>query len=308
MTQRPTGLCIGGTLGAIPELLGGKLLPDPTAASLDSTDRYAVAGNPVDHSLSPTIHACFAEQTGENLTYSKVLVPPGEFVATAEAFFQAGGRGLNVTVPCKGDAFDWVGEGRCNQPARLARAVNTIAREGQDYRGYNTDGIGLVRDLHENGVPLEGARVLLLGAGGAARGVIPSLVEAGIAALVIANRTADTARRLAQETGRAFSIDVQGAPLDAVGAGYDLIINGTSAGLSEQTLPLEEDIVRQAWCYDMMYGPKAVFFRWARQTTERGALDGLGMLIEQAAEAFYIWRGVRPDTRPVRHLLAERAA
>lgn len=291
-----------------PESPRGSPVSDKAAGALNPADRYAVAGNPVDHSLSPTIHACFAEQTGQNITYGKVLVPSGEFVSTVEAFFKAGGRGLNVTVPCKGEAFDWVGEDGCNTPARLARAVNTIAREEGGCRGYNTDGIGLVRDLHLNRVPLSGARVLLLGAGGAVRGIIPALVEAGIGTLVIANRTVETARSLALETAQMFRLDARGVPLSGIRAEYDLIINGTSAGLSEQSLPLKDDLAARAWCYDMTYGPKAAFYRWARQRTERKAFDGLGMLIEQAAEAFYIWRGVRPDTRPVHVLLGERAA
>ncbi len=270
-------------------------------------DRYAVVGNPVAHSLSPEIHARFAEQTSQHLVYERLLIPAGQFKATVEGFFASGGKGLNVTVPCKGDAFTWVGEEGLDPLAKRARAVNTIAKTAMGFTGHNTDGIGLVRDLQWHCVNISNARVLVLGAGGAVRGIIPALMDAGIKSLFIANRTASTARQLAEDITQEADLNCEGGSLPEVDGQFDLVINGTSAGLSEQALEMPASLIRDAWCYDLMYGPKAAFHHWAKTQTQRGSCDGLGMLIEQAAEAFFVWRGVRPDTAPVRAQLTQEA-
>ncbi|MDZ7668369.1 MAG: shikimate dehydrogenase [Gammaproteobacteria bacterium] len=265
-------------------------------------DRYAVVGNPVGHSLSPGIHAAFAAATGEPVSYTTVLAPLDGFAACVEVFFAEGGAGLNVTVPFKGVAADWVDE--LDPAAATARAVNTIARREDAFRGFNTDGAGLLRDLQGNcGVTLSGARILLLGAGGAARGVLGPLLQESPASLVIANRTAARARQLAEAfRGEANAAALSTAPLAEVGEGFDLVINATSAGLRDAVVPLSPRTAAGALCYDMVYAVPAggtAFCRWAAAHGAAGTMDGLGMLVEQAALAFEIWRGVLPDTAPV---------
>lgn len=278
-------------------------MPSPSESA---PDRYAVMGNPVGHSLSPRIHALFAEQTGENLTYEAICPPVDGFEGAVRAFQGDGGRGLNVTLPFKGEAHDLADA--CTERASRARAVNTLTcRPDGGLAGDNTDGVGLLRDLRDNqGVELEGAAVAILGAGGAVRGVLGPLLEAGPMQLVIANRTAERARELA--TAFADLGPVEGIGLDGLaGQRFDLLINSTSAGLSGGLPQLPDELLRPgAACYDMLYGEAAgVFLGWAREHGARLAADGLGMLVEQAAESFRVWRGTRPATPPVIAALRE---
>ncbi|MEW6165870.1 MAG: shikimate dehydrogenase [Pseudomonadota bacterium] len=260
------------------------------------TDRYAVFGNPVAHSKSPRIHALFAAQTGQDMSYDALLAPVDGFAAAVRAFVAAGGKGANVTVPFKEEAFRLATE--LTPRARAAGAVNTLSFAGDLIRGDNTDGAGLVRDLiHNLGCDLAGRRILLLGAGGAARGVILPLLEERPAALVIANRTAEKAARLAAEFG------IAGGGFEALAVpAFDLVINATSAGLADAALPLPAGLFAPgALAYEMVYGRETPFMRQARQeeASDVRVADGLGMLVEQAAAAFALWRGVRPDTAPV---------
>lgn len=258
------------------------------------TDRYAVIGNPIAHSKSPRIHALFAAQSGQEMSYEAVLGPRDGFAATVAAFVAAGGRGMNVTVPFKEEAFRLAD--RLTERAEAAGAVNTLAFAADGILGDNTDGAGLVRDISANlGYRLAGCRLLLLGAGGAARGVILPLLGEKPAALVIANRTADKARQLAA----AFP-GTEGCGFDGLaGRCFDLVVNATSAGLADAELPLPDGVFAPGGlAYDMVYGKDTPFLRQARAAGVRTA-DGLGMLVEQAAEAFCVWRGIRPDTAPV---------
>lgn len=263
-------------------------------------DRYAVFGNPVRHSKSPWIHAAFAEQTGQQLQYRAVLVEPGEFAAAADAFFEAGGRGLNVTVPFKTDAFSYAGEH--SQRALLAGAVNTLVRqEDGSIHGDNTDGIGMVRDMVANlGWQIRGREVAVLGAGGAVRGVLGPLLREQPAGLLVVNRTPDKALALVDNFAELGQFD--GGSYDCLeGRQFDLIINGTSASLGGELPELPESLLNEkSCCYDMMYAAEPTpFMRWAAQRAAWAVSDGLGMLVEQAAESFYLWRGLRPQTGPV---------
>lgn len=277
------------------------------------TDRYAVIGNPVAHSLSPRIHALFAEQTGQRLLYERIEAPLNGFADTVDAFFAAGGRGCNVTVPFKGDAADWVS--RRSELAEFARAVNTIvpAPDG-GYVGHNTDGPGLVADLRRLLGDRDGLRVLLVGAGGAARGVAMPLLESLAGELVIANRTASRAESLARALTVACTRPVTARAFQALEGSFDLVINATSAGLGDQVPALGPALVRDAFCYDMVYagpvrsGPApsgTAFCRWSLDAGADAVADGLGMLVEQASLAFELWRGVRPDVEPVLAALRE---
>ncbi len=271
---------------------------------MDTVDQYAVYGNPVKHSKSPQIHAAFAEQTGQALHYRAHKVELGRFAEAAAEFFRNGGRGLNITVPFKLDAFEFADE--VSGRARRAGAVNTLAC-GEDGRIYgdNTDGVGMVRDINDNlGWQLGGRRILVLGAGGAVRGILGPLLKQRPSEIVIANRTPAKAEALAalfaelgKVSGRRFE--------DLAGAQFDLIINGTSASMSGDLPPLPSHILSNEGCaYDMMYGAEPTpFMRWAAAETAWAVSDGLGMLVEQAAESFCIWRGLRPDTRPVIELI-----
>ena len=290
------------------------------------TDRYAVIGNPIAHSKSPAIHAAFAAQTGEPIEYGRILGDPGDFAGDVRRFVAEGGRGLNVTVPFKTDAFELLDD--LGEQARAAGAVNTlIVRDGGLLRGDNTDGIGLLRDLTENHrFPLTGKRLLLLGAGGAARGVLRPLLEAGPAELLIANRTASKAEALADQTALWQSPDstpkasagqdspaiqspstrVSGSGLDGIaGQRFDLIINATSTGLNDQVPAIPDDCLAEGgWVYDLLYASEPTpFCRWGQARGAGRVLDGLGMLVEQAAESFWLWRGLRPQTAPVIALL-----
>ena len=261
-------------------------------------DRYAVIGNPVAHSVSPRIHDIFAKATGQALRYEKIRADA--FAPTAAAFFQAGGRGLNVTVPFKQEAFDWVDH--VDDAAREARAVNVVVAGDDGYSGHNTDGIGLVSDLRENlGVCLAHRRVLVLGAGGAVRGVLGPMLRASVGELTVANRTESKARALQ----RAFP-DINVVSLADVQEGCDVVINGTSAGVAGQVPEIDPRAVRNAFCYDMFYlrSGDTPFGAWSRRHGAAGVADGLGMLVEQAAETFLLWRGVRPPTAGVAVSLA----
>jgi shikimate dehydrogenase len=262
--------------------------------------KFAVFGNPIKHSKSPLIHAAFAAQFGHAIEYRAVRVELGDFPRAARAFFDAGGAGLNVTVPFKGDAADFAD--RLSSRARRAGAANTLYPDADGaIVGETTDGIGLVRDMVANlGWRLQGARILLLGAGGAARGVLEPLLGERPASIFIANRTAARARELA-DTFAALG-DVSGGGLDELaGNAFDLVINGTSAGLSGAVPPLPADLLTErSCCYDMVYGPEpTAFMRWAAQHAAWAVADGLGMLVEQAAASYYCWHRARPETAPV---------
>jgi shikimate dehydrogenase len=256
------------------------------------SDRYAVIGNPVAHSKSPAIHAEFARATGQDIDYGRIEAPRDGFAQAVERFRASGGKGLNVTLPFKHEAFRLCE--RTTDRARLAQAVNTM--RFADSLGDNTDGVGLARDLSDNlGVGLKGKSILLLGAGGAAQGVVGALLEAGAARLVIANRTVSRAEILARRFSGASACGYEAL----AGERFDLVINATSAGLAGESPPLPSGMLNgNTFAYDMVYGRDTPFLAAARKAGARAA-DGLGMLVEQAAESFFIWRGVRPATRPV---------
>jgi len=266
----------------------------------DTLDRYAVMGNPIAHSKSPQIHAQFAAQMGQRLRYDAILVASGDFKAAVSAFHAEGGRGLNVTVPFKQEA--WALADVRTARAERAGAVNTLWWDEQNrLHGDTTDGVGLVRDLRDNhGLALKNLRILLVGAGGAVRGVIEPLLAEQPSELIIANRTAHKAVELAalfKDLG-----PISGGGFDALTTvPFDLIINGTAAGLAGEVPPLPTAVVgAKTLAYDMMYAMEpTVFVRWALEHGAHQARDGLGMLVEQAAEAFWIWRGIRPATGPV---------
>lgn len=263
-------------------------------------DRYAVMGNPIAHSKSPLIHAQFAKQTGESLVYEAICVPPGGFVQAVSDFQAAGGLGLNVTLPYKEEAFA-LAEVRSLR-AEQAAAVNTLWFEKNGRRhGDNTDGIGLIRDLCRNqGISLTGKRVLLLGAGGAARGVVGPLLQARPRHLVCANRTGSRARQLAAHFVEQGAVQARSlAQLEDLE--FEIIINATSASLTGEAPALPAGVLLPGGaCYDLAYGDEPTpFVLWGRAHGAAKSVDGLGMLVEQAAESFYRWRGVRPSTAPV---------
>ena len=275
-------------------------------------DRYAVIGHPVAHSLSPRIHSLFAEQTDQTLSYERIEAPLAGFPETVSDFFDAGGRGCNVTVPFKGDAADWVDV--LSPDAAFARAVNTIVigsevigseivgAEGGRV-GHNTDGPGLVRDLERILGGARGLRVLLIGAGGAARGVARPLMASLASELVITNRTPTRAVELAESLELFLQnsqlehacTGVSAVPFDRLEGPFDLVINATSAGLTEAVPAISAAVVVGSLCYDMVYGQRTAFCRWSLASGAARAEDGLGMLVEQAALAFELWRGVLPD-------------
>ncbi|MCE3251740.1 MAG: shikimate dehydrogenase [Cellvibrio sp.] len=263
------------------------------------TDLYAVFGNPINHSKSPHIHRQFAEQTGQDMHYTKQLINEGEFEQAIQDFFAQGGKGLNITVPFKLKAFDFAQKRTAR--AERAGAVNTLARLSDgSILGDNTDGIGMIHDMHNLGWELEGKRILILGAGGAVRGILQPLLEEKPAQVIIANRTQSKAEELA----RSFHDlgDVHAKSFDQLqGEIFDLVINGTSASMQGELPPLPDNLLAaNACCYDMMYGPEpTIFLRWARERGAAQVADGLGMLIGQAAEAFYLWRQIRPEVVPV---------
>ncbi len=266
----------------------------------ENLDRYAVMGNPIGHSKSPQIHSLFAKQTEQSLSYEAMLVERDGFAKAVDDFQAVGGKGLNVTVPFKQDAWDAVSDR--SERAELAGAVNTIViREDGSRFADTTDGIGMVRDLTENhGIELKGKCILVLGAGGAVRGVLQPLLEQRPQFIIVANRTADKAVDLAKrfnEFGDLFGCGFA----DLVNQQFDLVINGTAASLEGKVPPLPDNLLYEgASCYDMMYSAEPTAFQlWAKANGAVKSLDGLGMLVEQAAESFNIWRGVRPVTAPV---------
>ncbi len=263
-------------------------------------EQYAVLGNPVAHSKSPRIHALFAQQTRQRIVYTAIQVDHGGFKQAVGNFQASGGKGLNVTVPFKREAWELVNERSAR--AQRAGAVNTIAiRSGGMLLGDNTDGIGLLRDLRHNiGANLTGKRVLILGAGGAVRGILGPLLEERPVLLVIANRTTDRATELALEFASLGPVSGCGYA-ELPDKQFDMVINGTSASLQGELPPLPGNLITPgATCYDLMYGAvPTAFMHWAHQHGAATVQDGLGMLVEQAAEAFFIWRGVRPHTTPV---------
>jgi len=272
-------------------------------------DPYGVVGHPVSHSLSPFIHGMFARETGQAMSYRLYDVSPGEFAAFVAGFFDRGGRGLNITVPHKIAAVEAANE--LTARAAHAAAVNTLAlRDDGTILGDNTDGVGLVRDLCDNlGLVVTNRRVLIIGAGGATRGVLAPLLGLSPTLVVIANRTPDRAASLAA----AFSDlgATQGIGFEDVGSEpFDLIINATSASLSGEMPPVAPGVVGRATvCYDLAYGGAATaFIDWARAHGCAQAVQGWGMLVEQAAESFRLWRGVRPATGTVLMALRERGA
>lgn len=267
--------------------------------SASTPDRYAVIGNPIAHSKSPQIHAAFAQQTGEQLIYTAELVETGGVESFVKHFAANNGKGLNVTVPFKQDAFEIATE--LSPRAQRAGAVNTLSLQGDIIFGDTTDGVGLLNDLtHNHQLELKHKRILIVGAGGAVRGVLEPLLLAAPQQLVIANRTLSKAQQLAQDFASFGAISA--SSFDALaGQQFDLVINGTSASLAGELPPLPEHLFSPQGCaYDMMYGAQPTpFLVWAQQQGAAHCYDGLGMLVEQAAESFYIWRKKRPETRGV---------
>jgi len=278
-----------------------------TDSSQATSDRYVVIGNPVAHSRSPAIHAAFARQTGEAVQYDRLAAPLDGFADTVRQFFAEGGYGCNVTVPFKLEAYDLAD--RLTERAEAAGAVNTLWIEEGMIHGDNTDGIGLVRDIQDNlDTLIEGKRVLLLGAGGAAMGAMLPLIECRPSRIVVANRTASRASDMLEEFVEAadqYGVELWGGGLDALDGlsedeAVDVVINASSSSLHGEVPPVPEFLLGEGvLAYDMMYGAEpTVFLQFAARCGARVS-DGLGMLVEQAAEAFYIWRGVRPRTAPV---------
>lgn len=270
-------------------------------------DRYAVVGHPVEHSRSPHIHRLFALQTGQDLDYGRLLAPLDGFAATVREFAAAGGRGCNVTMPFKHEA--WTLATRHTPRARRAGAANTLRFDAEGWWADNTDGVGLVRDITLNAaVPLAGARLLLVGAGGAAAGVLGPLLEAGVAELLLANRTVAKAEALvashadlARDHGvRLSCVALAELPQQVAPGGFDVLVNSSPTSLNAGGPPVPAGLLRRgALALDMVYGPAArPFLAWAQAQGAVGR-DGLGMLVEQAAESFLDWRGLRPETAAV---------
>ncbi len=263
-------------------------------------DKYAVFGNPIKHSRSPAIHTAFASQCDEAIQYRAVRVEEAGFTAAARRFFDGGGRGLNITMPFKEDAYNFAD--RLSDRATRAGAVNTLSlAEDGAIEGDNTDGIGMLRDMVANlGWVVQSRRVLIVGAGGAVRGVLAPLLRERPKEVLVVNRTPTRASELA--TAFADLGSIEGGGLELVGERqFDLIINASSAGLSGEAPELPASLLTErSCCYDMIYGAEPTpFMRWAAHHAAWAVADGLGMLVEQAAESFYIWRHVRPETRPV---------
>jgi shikimate dehydrogenase len=266
------------------------------------SDKYAVVGNPVSHSQSPNIHAAFAKQTNQDISYQAILAPLNGFGDTVQKLVREGYKGINVTVPFKFEACDLATQ--LNARAIRAGAVNTLSFNDGAIVGDNTDGVGLVRDIEHNlGKYIQKSRVLLLGAGGAAEGVLHPLLDAAPSVLVVANRSVGKAIAMVEKVKleeRYGSIDLAAATFQNLdNQKFDIVINATSTGLSETALPIPNAIFADGClAYDMMYGRETLFMKQAREAGAQ-VTDGLGMLVEQAAEAFCLWRSVRPDTAPV---------
>ncbi|OGS94018.1 MAG: shikimate dehydrogenase [Gallionellales bacterium RBG_16_56_9] len=264
---------------------------------MPAPDLYAVIGHPVEHSKSPEIHTRFAAQTGQQLSYERLPAPLDGFAQTVQNFIREGGRGANVTVPFKQEALRLAT--RLSPRALAAGAVNTLKFDGAEIFGDNTDGVGLVADLIQNaGLSLAGKSILLLGAGGAARGVILPLLQQAPARLVVVNRSAARALELAQRF--AAQGPLTASDFAGLKEPFDFIINATSASLQGQAPPLPAEVFGAAtFCYDLMYGAQPTVFMQLASRHGASVRDGLGMLVEQAAEAFFLWRGVHPATAPV---------
>lgn len=263
-------------------------------------DRYAVVGNPVAHSKSPQIHEAFARATQQDMSYERLLAPLDGFAATVAQFAREGGAGLNVTVPFKLEALALAQS--ASERAQAAGAANTLKRDGDGWYADNTDGAGIVRDLTVNlGVTLAGRDVLVLGAGGAARGILLPVFAAGVRSVVVSNRTAERADALAAAFASRGPMEARRAD-ELAGRAFDVVINATSAGLKgDVAWPWPAGLFRSgAFAYDMVYGDgSTMFVRWAREQGVARTADGIGMLVEQAAESFFLWRGVRPPTAHV---------
>ena len=272
-------------------------------------DRYVVAGNPVEHSQSPFIHAEFARQTGQLMEYGRLLWPLEGFEHSVRALADSGAKGCNITVPFKFEAARTAT--RLSARAALAQAANVLSFDAEGWCGDNTDGVGLVRDIEHNaGVALHGQRVLLIGAGGAAAGVLGPVLQARPAEVVVANRTLEKAQALVdRHQSVAASTRLRASTLADCGEGFDVVVNATASSLNGGAIPVGDRALRRgALALDMMYGPAAQgFLEWASRLGATGR-DGLGMLVEQAGAAFELWRGVRPDTQPVLDALRERMA
>jgi len=274
-------------------------------------DRYAVLGNPVAHSRSPAIHAAFAAAAGQAMHYERVLAPRDGFEATLRAFAADGGRGCNVTVPFKFEAFQLCP--RHTDRAALAQAANVVRFDADGWWADNTDGVGLITDIEHNaGQPIAGQRVLLIGAGGASAGVLGPLLQARPAEVVVANRTVERAQSLCdrhQALAGAQSAELRATGLTDAGSRFDIVLNASASSLAGDVVPVPDSVLREgSLVVDLMYGPAAAgFLRWAEAHGARPR-DGLGMLVEQAAEAFALWRGVRPATASVLTMLREQLA
>jgi shikimate dehydrogenase len=272
----------------------------------DRPDRYALVGHPVEHSRSPMIHQLFARQTGENLSYELIDADPAEFEVAVRGFEAAGGRGMNVTVPHKEAAFAL--SAVVGPEAEAARAVNTISFTQAGIRGDNTDGLGFIRDVTiNNAQTIAARRVLLLGAGGAARGIVGPILAEQPAALIIANRTSARAQALAQDFETPEQLSVLSFDELAGLAAFDLVVNATSAGLHGEQPPFPGTLVNgETFCYDLAYSIQSTpFVRWAEAHGAGRAVQGWGMLVEQAAESFSIWRGKRPETEAILRTLKQ---
>ena len=260
---------------------------------MSNTDKYAVLGNPIEHSMSPLLHEFFAEKTSQDLTYGRILVETGTFEKTVRDFFKSGGRGCNVTVPCKLDAYNLADS--LSDYAKAAGAVNTlkVMEDGAIY-GDNTDGRGLVYDLKRLSCPLAGARILIIGAGGAAKGILLPIINEDPKEIVIANRTVAKAQSLAS----VYPQKVKGCGFDEIEGSFDLIINASSSSLSGDVPPIKDEIIAKAKAvYDLMYSKTArtPFTEKALSLNVQNVNDGFGMLIGQAILSFELWRGVKPD-------------
>lgn len=263
------------------------------------TDRYGVIGHPIAHSKSPVIHGLFATQTDQDISYEAFDIPPEELSTTINKLIQDGIKGLNVTVPLKKEVAELVDH--LSDRAQLAGAVNTIDVKNGRISGDNTDGVGLVRDLRDNlGIDLMDSRLLILGAGGATRGIVPSLLEAGATSIRIANRTLEKARGLADQY-RSLGAVTPCRFDELERESFDLIINATSAGLHGESPPFPTSIITpDVVCYDLSYAMRDTpFTAWAREHGAQQVHQGWGMLVEQAAESFWVWRAMRPETAPV---------
>ena len=260
-------------------------------------DNYGVVGNPINHSKSPEIHQLFAKQVEHDILYHRIPATDENFTSVLEEFFKKGGKGLNITLPFKEKAFRFADS--CTDNAQSCQSVNTLtfSEDGRAH-GDNTDGIGLINDLKNNDILLENKEVLILGAGGATRGIVPVLFKNGVGSITLYNRTAEKAELL-QEEFMPFG-EIQSLSSDDLTGGFGLVINATSASLDGVIPDIPDNVVSNAICYDLAYSyGETSFLNWAKKNGSAKNLQGLGMLVEQAAESFYIWRGVRPRTSEV---------